>query len=59
MILAETLPDLLTDVNHLAFEAITGLAEFAIGAFVAKIWIKVHDRKNHGHEHCRTGDSDD
>ena len=48
MILAETLPELLRDPHHLSFEAITGLAVFAIGAVAAKIWIKFHDRKHHG-----------
>lgn len=48
VILAETLPELLTNPAHLGFEAITGMAEFLIGIVVAKAWVKIHDRKHHG-----------
>lgn len=52
MFVAETLPDLLTDANHLAFEAITGMAEFLIGIVVARVWVKVHDRNHHPKKEC-------
>lgn len=52
MILAETLPELLTNPAHLMFEAITGLVEFGIGAIISLIWVKYHDRKKHAHQHC-------
>lgn len=52
MILAETLPDLLTDRSHMMFEALWTVGDFVVGALVARIWIKIHDRRNHKHEHC-------
>lgn len=50
MFIAETLPELLRDPNHLAFEAVTGLAEAAIGFLAARIWVKYHDLKHHPKE---------
>lgn len=38
---------LLSDPAHLSFEAITGLFEAAIGFTVARVWVRLHDRKHH------------
>ncbi len=39
--------DLLTDPAHLAFEALTGLAEFAAASIFGAVWLRHHDKKHH------------
>jgi hypothetical protein len=44
--------ELLRYPQHMIFEVINEVVFAIIGFVAARAWVKVHDRKNHGHKHC-------
>lgn len=52
MFVAETMVDLLKDWHHWGFETVAAVVEFGVMALVARVWVKYHDAKKHGHKHC-------
>lgn len=54
--LAETWIELLGDGNHWIFEIISSMTEnIVLGLIFLPLfrkWLKAHDAKKHGHQHC-------
>lgn len=49
---AEMWYELIRDYNHWIFEGVHDVIQFGVLFVVARAWVKIHDRKNHGHKHC-------
>lgn len=50
MIIAETLWELNRNIGHWLFEAEGAIIELAMGALIARVWIRIHDRRHHNHD---------
>lgn len=54
--IAETMIELLQDPHHWGFEIVSSMTENIVLGLIAlplfRKWLKAHDAKKHGHQHC-------